>query len=104
MTKAERPSPIVRMTIMADHLEKSAADPRNVVVARTPLYASLNDSQKGVFGRWCASSSRAADANRSAGAARQISARCPLCAGSGPTIVPMKLLLKGVVECDQRVP
>jgi zinc resistance-associated protein len=50
VTKAERPSPIERMTIMADHLEKSAADLRKVVDAGTPLYASLNDAQKSDFG------------------------------------------------------
>jgi zinc resistance-associated protein len=50
VTKAERPSPIERMTMMADHLEKSAADLRKVVDASTPLYASLNDAQKNDFG------------------------------------------------------
>jgi len=50
ITNAERPSPIERMTIMADHLEKSAADLRKVIDASTPLYASLNDAQKTDFG------------------------------------------------------
>jgi zinc resistance-associated protein len=50
MAQGERPSPIERMTIMADHIEKSAADLRKVIEASTPLYASLDDAQKRDFG------------------------------------------------------
>ena len=50
MAQDERPSPIERMTIMADHIEKSAADLRKVIDASKPLYASLDDTQKGDFG------------------------------------------------------
>ncbi len=50
MAQGERPSPIERMTIMADHIEKSAADLRKVIDASKPLYASLDDSQKRDFG------------------------------------------------------
>jgi hypothetical protein len=38
------------MTIMADHIEKSAADLRKVIDASRPLYLSLDDTQKGDFG------------------------------------------------------
>ena len=38
------------MTIMADHIEKSAADLRKVIEASKPLYASLDDTQKREFG------------------------------------------------------
>jgi len=50
MAQGERPSPIERMTIMADHIEKSAADLRRVIDASKPLYASLDDTQKREFG------------------------------------------------------
>ena len=50
MAQGERPSPIERMTIMADHIEKTAADLRKVVEASKPLYASLDDAQKREFG------------------------------------------------------
>lgn len=50
MNQGERPTPIERMNIMADHLEKSAADLRKVASASQPLYASLNDTQKHSFG------------------------------------------------------
>ncbi len=50
MAQGERPSAIERMTIMADHIEKSAADLRKVIEASRPLYASLDDSQKRDFG------------------------------------------------------
>jgi hypothetical protein len=46
----ERPSPIERMTIMADHIEKSASELRKVIDASKPLYASLDDAQKRDFG------------------------------------------------------
>ena len=38
------------MTIMADHIEKTAADLRKVIEASKPLYASLDDTQKREFG------------------------------------------------------
>lgn len=50
VARGERPSPIERMTIMADHIEKTAADLRKVVEASKPLYASLDDAQKRDFG------------------------------------------------------
>ncbi len=50
MAQGERPSPIERMTIMADHIEKTAADLRKVIEASKPLYASLDDTQKRGFG------------------------------------------------------
>jgi predicted lipoprotein with Yx(FWY)xxD motif len=50
MAEGERPSPIDRMTIMADHIEKSAAELRKVIEASKPLYASLDDAQKREFG------------------------------------------------------
>jgi hypothetical protein len=50
MAQGERPSPIERMTIMADHIEKSAADLRKVIDASKPLYASLDETQKRDFG------------------------------------------------------
>ena len=50
MAQGERPSPIERMTIMADHIEKGAAELRKVIEASTPLYASLDDAQKRDFG------------------------------------------------------
>ena len=50
MAQSERPSPIERMTIMADHIEKGAAELRKVIEASTPLYASLDDAQKRDFG------------------------------------------------------
>jgi len=68
VTKAERPPPIERMTIMADHLEKSAADLRKVVVASTPLMPASTTRRKATLVRCCASSSRTADASHSAGA------------------------------------
>lgn len=50
MAQGERPSPIERMTIMADHIEKTATDLRKVVEASKSLYASLDDAQKREFG------------------------------------------------------
>jgi len=50
MAQGERPAPIERMTIMADHIEKSAAELRKVIDASKPLYASLDDTQKRDFG------------------------------------------------------
>jgi len=50
MAQGERPSPIERMTVMADHIEKSATDLRKVIDASKPLYASLDDTQKRDFG------------------------------------------------------
>jgi hypothetical protein len=50
MALGERPTPIERMTIMADHIEKSATELRKVIEASKPLYASLDDTQKREFG------------------------------------------------------
>jgi zinc resistance-associated protein len=50
MAQGERPSAIERMTTMADHIEKSAADLRKVIDASRPLYASLDETQKRDFG------------------------------------------------------
>ena len=50
MAEGERPSPIERMTMMADHIDKTAADLRKVIEASKPLYASLDDTQKRNFG------------------------------------------------------
>ena len=50
VSRSDRPSAIERMSIMADHLEKSATELRKVVNAATPLYASLDESQKRDFG------------------------------------------------------
>jgi len=50
MAQGERPSPIERMTLMADHIEKTAADLRKVIDASKPLYAGLDDAQKRDFG------------------------------------------------------
>jgi hypothetical protein len=46
----ERPSPIDRMSMMADHIEKTAAELRKVAEAGKPLYDSLTDTQKKEFG------------------------------------------------------
>lgn len=50
MNSSVRPSPIDRISIMADHIEKSAVELRKVVDAGKPLYDSLNDAQKAEFG------------------------------------------------------
>ena len=50
MAQAVRPSPIERMTIMADHIEKTAADLRKVIEASKPLFDGLDDAQKRDFG------------------------------------------------------
>ena len=49
--RGERPSPIERMSTMADHLEKNGAELKTVVDAAKPLYDSLTDAQKQDFGR-----------------------------------------------------
>jgi zinc resistance-associated protein len=46
MGTGARPSSIERMSIMADHLEKNAAELRKVVEASKPLYDDLTDAQK----------------------------------------------------------
>jgi hypothetical protein len=38
------------MSIMADHLEKSATELRKVVAAAAPLYGSLDETQRRDFG------------------------------------------------------
>ena len=50
MTSGERPSPLERISILADHLEHDATELRNVAVAGKPLYDSLDDRQKRRFG------------------------------------------------------
>ena len=50
METGDRPSPIERMSLMADHLDNSAAELRKVVEAAKPLYDSLTEPQKLAFG------------------------------------------------------
>jgi len=50
MSAAEKPSPLERMTLMADHLDHNASELRSVVAAGQPLYDSLDDTQKRAFG------------------------------------------------------
>ena len=50
MASGERPSPIERMTMMSEHLQKSAEQLKAVADAAKPLYDSLTDAQKGDFG------------------------------------------------------
>jgi hypothetical protein len=48
--KGDRPSPIDHMRMMSDRLAKSSADLKTLADAASPLYASLDDSQKRDFG------------------------------------------------------
>jgi zinc resistance-associated protein len=50
MASGDRPSPIERMTIMSEHLQKTAAQLQMVADAAKPLYDSLSDAQKRDFG------------------------------------------------------
>lgn len=50
MSRAERPSPIERMTMMSEHLAKMATELKAVADAGKPLYDSLTDAQKRDFG------------------------------------------------------
>jgi zinc resistance-associated protein len=50
MEVGERPSPVERLGLMADHLDRSAAELRDVAEAPKPLYDTLNESQKRAFG------------------------------------------------------
>ena len=50
MAQAERPSPIERLTMMSEHLQKSAEQLMAVANAAKPLYDSLTDAQKRDFG------------------------------------------------------
>ncbi len=50
MAQGEPPSPIERMTLVADHFEQAAAELRKVIDASKPLYNSLADDQKHEFG------------------------------------------------------
>jgi hypothetical protein len=50
MNQAERPSPIERMSLLANHLEKAGLELQNVADAGKPLYDSLTDVQKRDFG------------------------------------------------------
>jgi len=48
--KGERPTPIERINLMADHMAKGATELKQVADAAKPLYDSLNDTQKRDFG------------------------------------------------------
>jgi hypothetical protein len=50
MSQGERPSPIERMTIMSEHLQKMGEQLKVVADAAKPLYDSLTDAQKRDFG------------------------------------------------------
>ena len=50
MSQGERPSPIERMTMMSEHLQKMGAQLKMVADAAMPLYDSLTDGQKRNFG------------------------------------------------------
>jgi hypothetical protein len=50
MSQGERPSPIERMTMMSEHLQKMGAQLQMVANASKPLYDSLTDAQKRDFG------------------------------------------------------
>jgi len=51
----QRPSPIERMTMMSDRLEKASTNLKAVAAAAKPLYDSLDDAQKQHFGPLLAS-------------------------------------------------
>ena len=46
----ERPSPIEHMRMMSDRLAKGSADLQMLADAASPLYSSLDDGQKRIFG------------------------------------------------------
>src|SRR5579863_3523152 len=46
----ERPSPIEHMRMASDRLAKGSADLKMLADAASPLYASLDDGQKRIFG------------------------------------------------------
>jgi hypothetical protein len=50
MGQGERPTPIERMTMMSDHLQKMGENLKMVADAAKPLYDSLTDAQKRDFG------------------------------------------------------
>jgi zinc resistance-associated protein len=50
MEGGQRPDPISRMQMMADHMSKAATELKAVSDAGRPLYASLDDGQKRRFG------------------------------------------------------
>ena len=50
MEHGDRPSPLERMTIMSEHLQKMGEQLKMVAEASKPLYDSLSDSQKRDFG------------------------------------------------------
>ncbi|WP_421912491.1 Spy/CpxP family protein refolding chaperone [Mesorhizobium sp.] len=50
MSNTAPPSTLDRISMMADHLEKNAAELRKVADAGKPLYDSLSDAQKQDFG------------------------------------------------------
>jgi zinc resistance-associated protein len=50
MSAAARPTPIERLSLMADHLQSNAEELRKVADAGKPLYDGLTDAQKLAFG------------------------------------------------------
>jgi hypothetical protein len=50
MGDSERPSPIEHMTMLSEHLQKMSTELKLVVDSGKPLYNSLDDSQKRLFG------------------------------------------------------
>ena len=50
MSQGERPSPIERMAMMSEHLQKMGEQLKTVADAAKPLYDSLTDAQKSDFG------------------------------------------------------
>jgi Spy/CpxP family protein refolding chaperone len=50
MEEGQRPSPIAMMTQMSERLAKASDEIKKVADAATPLYNSLDDTQKGHFG------------------------------------------------------
>ena len=50
MSQGERPSPIERMTMMSEHLQKMGEQLKLVADAAKPLYDGLTDAQKSDFG------------------------------------------------------
>lgn len=50
MSRAERPSLIEHMRLMSEHLEKMSTELKTLADAGAPLYDSLTDAQKRLFG------------------------------------------------------
>ena len=55
MNGDQRPSPIDRMTMISDRLEKASTNLKAIAAAAKPLYDSLDDTQKHEFGPLLAS-------------------------------------------------